>query len=700
MNENSINKLIKMSESDSSQMERLFNSIEENKRIIEICSKKLEREPTCKKAILLRANLYIKSAQYEKAENDLLTIMHDPMLKSTAYYLLGVIYKKENKLEKSLEFLTHSIENDENNVNALFLRGAILNLLGKFQEAINDYYLALEKDSVKNTRKNVYKNIEKILGANTYDENNESLSTNQHESISSKTYGTNTNTDLDYEINKNLNFILRKTSTLSPILKSKTELLKEEGKKNNKAKEKQVLKDIDNYLKEREEKENSSTIKSYRVHSHLSSGGIEILNDSLESNFTGNKMTYIGLNTQTEENNNTLNTDNNLFAGYQLETDFSERTASKKPNQSNNNQIINISVASISSSDSDSDCEQEVKTLTNNKTLPPRKEAVEEWEVFLTQGILARKRGDFKTAIDEYTKAINLHQNYFKAYFNRAFAYDKLGYFKEAIEDYTKAIHINPSYPYTYYNRGITFDKINNFHDSIEDFTKAISLVPSKKEFYYNRGCSYKKIKNYSSAIEDFSKYISYKAPSFNAYFNRGICYEKLSLYKKAIEDFQFCTTKNPKNISPYYHMANIFYKMNQNDIALELYNKIISINPKYAPAYHGIGLLKDRERNYIQAIEYFTRTINIDKTNSVYYYNRGCVYKTIGIISQAINDLSNAIQYDQSNVMFYDNRAYLYAKNKQYSLALKDYEMILKKDPTNISAKKNREICMKKVKK
>ena len=183
MNENSINKLIKMSESDSSQMERLFNSIEENKRIIEICNKKLEREPTCKKAILLRANLYIKSAQYEKAENDLLTIMHDPMLKSTAYYLLGVIYKKENKLEKSLEFLTHSIENDEINVNALFLRGAILNLQGKFQEAINDYYLALEKDSVKNTRKNVYKNIEKILESNTYDENNESLSTNQHESI-------------------------------------------------------------------------------------------------------------------------------------------------------------------------------------------------------------------------------------------------------------------------------------------------------------------------------------------------------------------------------------------------------------------------------------------------------------------------------------------------------------------------------------
>ena len=126
------------------KIELVLNSIEENQRLIDICSKKLEKDPTSKKALLLRANLYIKIEQFLKAEKDLTTLFTDPILCSTAYYLMGIIAKKQNKFENSKQYLTLSIENDPNNVNALFLRGAILNLQGKFQEAINDYYLALE----------------------------------------------------------------------------------------------------------------------------------------------------------------------------------------------------------------------------------------------------------------------------------------------------------------------------------------------------------------------------------------------------------------------------------------------------------------------------------------------------------------------------------------------------------------------------
>ena len=155
-----------------------------------------------------------------------------------------------SNIEMSIKDVTISIQKDSNNVNALFLRGAILNLQGKFQEAINDYYLALEKDSLKNTRKNIYKNIEKILGSNGFEENNESISTNQ-QSVSSKTNGTNT--DLDYEINKNLNAILRKTSTLSPVLKSQSDLLKLTDRNNN-IETRRFLKDIDKYFYEKEKK--------------------------------------------------------------------------------------------------------------------------------------------------------------------------------------------------------------------------------------------------------------------------------------------------------------------------------------------------------------------------------------------------------------------------------------------------------------
>ena len=333
------------------KIELVLNSIEENQRLIDICSKKLEKDPTSKKALLLRANLHIKIEQFLKAEKDLTTLFTDPILCSTAYYLMGIIAKKQNKFEKSKQYLTLSIENDPNNVNALFLRGAILNLQGKFQEAINDYYLALEKDSLKNTRKNIYKNIEKILGINSCDENNESLSTNQHESVSSKTVGTNTITDLDYEINKNLNLILRKTSQLSPILRCKSEMIKDADTK-NKAKAKQFLKDIDKYFYEKEENINNkqdnnylNSVRDYKFRSkYNSSCGLESLNDSIGSNFSGTKMTYLNLNTQVEDNenykgNSNVNHDekeknNNLFSCYQLETELSLQNSDKKQKKS------------------------------------------------------------------------------------------------------------------------------------------------------------------------------------------------------------------------------------------------------------------------------------------------------------------------------------------------------------------------------
>ena len=55
---------------------------------------------------------------------------------------------------------------DHNNVNALFARGAVYNMLGKYQMAIDDYSLALEMDSKKKT---VYRNLGKFLGLNNND---------------------------------------------------------------------------------------------------------------------------------------------------------------------------------------------------------------------------------------------------------------------------------------------------------------------------------------------------------------------------------------------------------------------------------------------------------------------------------------------------------------------------------------------------
>ena len=134
-----------------------------NLKIIELCTKKLSKKPNNKRALLLRASIYIKMNKFEEAKNDLEPLLDDNILASTAYYLFGIINKETNNNELALKYFTKSIELDNNNINAYFLRGAINNILGNYKDAIKDYNDAIYKDTLKTEGKNVYKNISKIF---------------------------------------------------------------------------------------------------------------------------------------------------------------------------------------------------------------------------------------------------------------------------------------------------------------------------------------------------------------------------------------------------------------------------------------------------------------------------------------------------------------------------------------------------------
>lgn len=47
-------------------------------------------------------------------------------------------------------------------------------------------------------------------------------------------------------------------------------------------------------------------------------------------------------------------------------------------------------------------------------------------EMYHSQGYAARKKGDYQTAIEFYSMALEIFPNHFKALFNRGFAFDKL----------------------------------------------------------------------------------------------------------------------------------------------------------------------------------------------------------------------------------------------------------------------------------
>jgi len=95
--------------------------------LINICSKKLEIEPTHRKALFIRASSYMKKGQYQEAIGDCNTLLEIDQRNVGAYYTRGCAYEKLGEIDKGIADFTVVLELDPNHVNAAFARGACQN---------------------------------------------------------------------------------------------------------------------------------------------------------------------------------------------------------------------------------------------------------------------------------------------------------------------------------------------------------------------------------------------------------------------------------------------------------------------------------------------------------------------------------------------------------------------------------------------
>ena len=102
-----------------------------------------------------------------------------------------------------------------------------------------------------------------------------------------------------------------------------------------------------------------------------------------------------------------------------------------------------------------------------------RAQSAEEWYETGNEYLYA---GDYKKAIEHYTKAIEIDPDFALAYNNRGVAYYNMGRYNEAIADYTKAIELDPEYAMAYNNRGVDYYYLGDIKNALADFKRACDL--------------------------------------------------------------------------------------------------------------------------------------------------------------------------------------------------------------------------------
>jgi len=102
--------------------------------------------------------------------------------------------------------------------------------------------------------------------------------------------------------------------------------------------------------------------------------------------------------------------------------------------------------------------------------------------------------------------SLNCYGQTAEEYFKSGNVKDDLKDYRGAIQDYSKGLELNPKNTDYYYIRGIIKRKLEEYRAAIIDFNQAIDLNSKDASFYYNRGLAKIGFNQKNSGCLDLSK--------------------------------------------------------------------------------------------------------------------------------------------------------------------------------------------------
>jgi tetratricopeptide (TPR) repeat protein len=94
-------------------------------------------------------------------------------------------------------------------------------------------------------------------------------------------------------------------------------------------------------------------------------------------------------------------------------------------------------------------------------------------ELFVSRGLAKEKLNDLKGAMRDYTRAIQIDEQWPKAWFMQSNIFLKQNQLAEALENYSMAISLDTNYSLAYHNRAITYMKLGNQKSACTDIHSA-----------------------------------------------------------------------------------------------------------------------------------------------------------------------------------------------------------------------------------
>jgi len=141
---------------------------------------------------------------------------------------------------------------------------------------------------------------------------------------------------------------------------------------------------------------------------------------------------------------------------------------------------------------------------------------------YTNRGIEKTNQGDFRGAVGDFDKSLELRPDWALTYFSKAIAFHNLMRLEDAYENYTKAIECDNKMTDAYYNRAhvMLLDKKAGedvLKNALADLEKACELDNKFIDAMYYAAVVKMKLKNYEGAVETLDKILETEPEAINS---------------------------------------------------------------------------------------------------------------------------------------------------------------------------------------
>ena len=186
--------------------------------------------------------------------------------------------------------------------------------------------------------------------------------------------------------------------------------------------------------------------------------------------------------------------------------------------------------------------------------------------------------GDISYSIKNYKRAIELDEDYDRAHYYLAHAYDKIGETELAIEEFKKVLAID-QYDFVTYNDLGSIYEIEDKNALAEKFVKkSLEIKPDYGRALYNMGVLSKKKGDNALALKYYYEAIGKFEDPF-LFLNMSAVYIEEKNYKSAINILDRGLLDFPNSVNLHYNKACSFSLLGEDNRAKEELKLAIEIN-------------------------------------------------------------------------------------------------------------------------